>query len=327
MYHSTFGIPGHTAVVVFFVLSGYVIANATLNRPDMNAKRFIIMRLSRLHSVVVPALLLTAILLLVDRALFPETHYPFAPLRFIFTALFLQSIWSFDLSPTTNSPFWSLSYEFWYYVLFGILIFARSWKWKLALVVLCGLIAGANILLLLPIWAVGVGVYKLRGKLAIPAKWSVLGFLLAFGTLAGFVFILPECPYKIGQNQLLFSAAFLTDYLDGITIGAMILFFEQASAAIQFPLLAEKSLRWLANHSFSLYLFHFPLLLFIRALGLFKPFIWWQAALEVGLILAIIFTLSEFTESKRPLLQKWITQLWDKAAVQITGRPSIQPSV
>jgi peptidoglycan/LPS O-acetylase OafA/YrhL len=327
MYHYHVDIPGHAAVVVFFVLSGYVIASATLNRPGMTAKRFVIARLSRLYSVVVPALLLTAILLLVERVLFPESHYPFGPFRFIFTAFFLQSIWSLRLSPTINDPFWSLSYEFWYYVLFGILVFTRSWKWKAALVVLCCLIVGPNILLLLPIWALGVGIYKLRGKFSLSPHWSAFGFIVALGTTVALVFTLPDYPYKVGEYPFYFSAAFLTDSLIGLAVSARILFFEQASAAIQFPMLLEKSVRWLANHSFSLYLFHFPLLLFIRTLNIFDPFVWWQGTLEIGLILTIIFTLSEFTESKRPALQKWITLLWDKATVRFQRSPGVEPNV
>src|SRR5438270_9524015 len=51
---------GHDAVILFFVLSGYVIAWVAERRePDLRA--YAVNRLSRLYSVVVPAILLTVI--------------------------------------------------------------------------------------------------------------------------------------------------------------------------------------------------------------------------------------------------------------------------
>ena len=67
LYHGGFPLAGHVAVIVFFVLSGYVIAYSTLSRPGMSAKRYTVARLSRLYSVVGPALLLTAAFLLCER--------------------------------------------------------------------------------------------------------------------------------------------------------------------------------------------------------------------------------------------------------------------
>src|SRR5262249_22080521 len=51
----------HSAVVVFFVLSGYVIAWSTLSR-GRDARRYASARLARLYSVVIPALVLTGVL-------------------------------------------------------------------------------------------------------------------------------------------------------------------------------------------------------------------------------------------------------------------------
>lgn len=53
--------PGSDAVIVFFVLSGYVI-NYVSDRSDLTGYRYIFYRLSRLWSVAVPATLLSIIL-------------------------------------------------------------------------------------------------------------------------------------------------------------------------------------------------------------------------------------------------------------------------
>src|ERR1700748_246533 len=49
---------GHRLVMIFFVLSGYLIA-FTVEKKDKGAKQYLIDRVSRLYSVVVPALILT----------------------------------------------------------------------------------------------------------------------------------------------------------------------------------------------------------------------------------------------------------------------------
>jgi peptidoglycan/LPS O-acetylase OafA/YrhL len=55
-------LPSHLAVMVFFVLSGCVIAYTTFQRHPGDVQKYIIARLSRLYSVVIPALILTGIL-------------------------------------------------------------------------------------------------------------------------------------------------------------------------------------------------------------------------------------------------------------------------
>src|SRR4051812_44741075 len=52
---------GRTSVLVFFVLSGFVIAWVSQDK-EANLKEYAISRISRLYSVIIPAFILTAIL-------------------------------------------------------------------------------------------------------------------------------------------------------------------------------------------------------------------------------------------------------------------------
>src|SRR5206468_3939655 len=63
-----------------------------------------------------------------------------------------------NVSPGTNGPFWSLSYEFWYYIIFAAGVYFTGKK-KIAGVTCVALIAGPKILVGLPIWLMGAGVY------------------------------------------------------------------------------------------------------------------------------------------------------------------------
>lgn len=132
---------GHEAVMVFFVLSGFFISSNVLKQVNANRwswKHYLIQRGSRLWIVLAPALLFTAILDLSGLAISTNTelyngdthngviNYSIlertTPGIFFGNILFLQSI-QID-TYGSNSPLWSLSYEFWYYILFPSLFLA-----------------------------------------------------------------------------------------------------------------------------------------------------------------------------------------------------------
>ena len=80
---------GHRAVIIFFVLSGYVIAYSTL-RKAAGVRSFVLARLSRLYSVVMPALLLTGFLQILGTVLNPHFYMHLEPevsgfLRYVLT--------------------------------------------------------------------------------------------------------------------------------------------------------------------------------------------------------------------------------------------------
>src|ERR1700747_3142312 len=64
---------GFDAVLVFFVLSGFVVAYAAETK-DASVTDYALSRLSRLYSVVLPALILTVVLATVGSTLNPELH-------------------------------------------------------------------------------------------------------------------------------------------------------------------------------------------------------------------------------------------------------------
>ena len=112
---------GHSAVIIFFVLSGYVIAFTTATK-ERNAKVYWASRLSRVLSLALPAVLLTPLLDLIGESLAPalyagNTTHGLAWLRVMSSLLFLNEIWSVSIMSFSNIAYWSLNYEVWYYVL------------------------------------------------------------------------------------------------------------------------------------------------------------------------------------------------------------------
>src|SRR6188768_540785 len=137
---------GHSAVIVFFVLSGFVIQYAA-DVKERTLFDYSVARLARLYSVVLPAILLTAVCDAIgmqhNAAVYDmsrETH----PLwRMLLGVLFLTQSWG-HASLLSNEAYWSLPHEFWYYVIFAAATFLKGRQRILALVV-SGAIAGPAI--------------------------------------------------------------------------------------------------------------------------------------------------------------------------------------
>ncbi len=101
---------GHSAVIIFFVLSGFVIAYAT-DTKERHATDYWSSRMSRVWSLAVPAVLLTAVLDAIGQSIAPElyagnTTQDHTLLR-IFTSLaFLNEIWFISITSFSNIAYW-----------------------------------------------------------------------------------------------------------------------------------------------------------------------------------------------------------------------------
>ena len=173
---------GHSSVIVFFVLSGFVIAYITDTREKQFAT-YAASRISRIYSVAVPAVLLTIGLDAIGRGLYPELYgYPFDQflLRSAASLLLLNEVWFVSITSFSNVPYWSICYEMWYYVGFGLLMFLPRRPALIATALLACLL-GPKIVLLAPIWGLGVLLYRwkrLKDISASVAWWMVLGSMI-----------------------------------------------------------------------------------------------------------------------------------------------------
>src|SRR5688500_18002200 len=71
--HTAIGGFGEDAVMIFFVLSGYVISYVALEQKN-SARDYAVNRLARLYSVVIPALVLTVVFDTLGRAIEPSLY-------------------------------------------------------------------------------------------------------------------------------------------------------------------------------------------------------------------------------------------------------------
>src|SRR5579864_647020 len=122
--------------------------------------------MSRILPVSIPALFFAAGCYLIGHAFgvvdFGATHYDLLSVRSFVMPLFFLSETAYGVGPTWDQPYWSLCYEETYYALFGCAMLLRGTK-RVIWCVAIAIIAGAKILLLAPIWLVGVGLTHLGG--------------------------------------------------------------------------------------------------------------------------------------------------------------------
>jgi peptidoglycan/LPS O-acetylase OafA/YrhL len=314
---------GHASVIVFFVLSGFVIAYVT----DMKERRwqdYAASRISRVFSVVIPALILCVVLDGIGRSLWAEPYsYPFDRFiaRFVGSLLMLNEIWFVSITSFSNVPFWSITFEFWYYALFGLVMFLPRPAGAIAAAVLL-LVLGPKIALLAPLWVAGVALYRWRALQHLPLAlaWSmVVGSTAAIiGLYAAGVPDAITAAFKawIGpanHEQMTFSKFFIADYLLGLLV-----FCNFAGMRRVAPVLAPfferiaTPVRWVAGYTFTLYLLHQPLFLFwgsvIRG-DAASATTWW---LVTGATAASILAIGHLTEQRRHHLKRTLELAFDR---------------
>jgi peptidoglycan/LPS O-acetylase OafA/YrhL len=281
----------HLAVMVFFVMSGYLIGSAIFRaraEGRWSLSDYGIARLTRLWVVLLPALLLGGILDQAGQRLFadsgvyeglpsdfavlnlatPEPHFAIQSL--VANALFLQDTnvgeWVGITRFGSNGPLWSLAYEFSYYALFpALLIVAWSRTWWVRLAALCFAIGialgvGGIIVTYFSIWLFGAAIAWLpRPRFTSAALYRLTATLATAVTAVVLIAaILPAEP------------RFRWDFIAGAFFAAWIYVIASAPLAprpveVQLKREGVPALKFVADFSFSLYVLHMPLLVFLHA--------------------------------------------------------------
>lgn len=216
---------GHQSVMIFFVMSGFLVGGSVISayqKGKWSWHGYALRRLTRLWMVLIPALLLTLMWDTLGQhqapsgyqgayhAVYnsgPEQDHPadLRPATFLGNALFLQTI---DVNCYgTNGPLWSLANEFWYYLLFplllGSLFSVSGFRFQVSsfgdgLRRLTSALLAVAVLILLPwdilmgglVWLTGAAVFFLIQKdrvrrWAAQPIWLATSTLMVLGLLAG----------------------------------------------------------------------------------------------------------------------------------------------
>lgn len=317
---------GHQAVMVFFVLSGFLISSSVfsgLAAGSWSWRDYSINRLSRLYAVLIPGLLLGFIWDKSGSSLFASTGLYTQPLQgfggliaqkqltagaFAGNLFFVQTI----LCPVfgSNGPLWSLANEFWYYVLFPVGLLAligwnrgalrRAAPLTIAAIILA-IFLGREMLIGFLIWMAGCVLLVAYSKLReFPKRW-VAPYIL----VTSIVLISCLVAARLGKGQVLGA-----DLPVGLAFALFLFGILQIDFSVRsgtYPSLA----RLFAGFSYSLYVLHFPAVLFLRAW--LAPYRWrpdfWHFVFLIAIgagVLVFAWLVSLLTEDKTSALRRWM---------------------
>jgi peptidoglycan/LPS O-acetylase OafA/YrhL len=274
---------GGRAVAVFFVLSGFMMRLITKTR-EMKPRDYWVDRLSRIYSVLLPALLFTIIVNGIGR-LYHRGHFPpgaFAgalPVAlFSLTNLTFTSQWlGLNIDTPVNPVFWTLSYECSYYLLFGLIIFGRGRRNLIVFGLFC-LLMGLPIMFLFPVWLSGCVAHDLYQRLReYRSAWLVYSVCLAviaasiiafhgairlavsyLKAFSGIVWLRGVHQHLAAKNLHIFQRASPDFYFVGIPTAILMVWLLLLADRLQ-HLVPVRSLRWIrliAEGTFTLYLTH-----------------------------------------------------------------------
>ena len=333
---------GYTGVTFFFVLSGFILAH-NYHRVDFNQRdnreRFFAARLSRIYPVFLLSLLVSVPFALAQFLKMPAGLLKgFAAAGGLLAPLGLQS-WVPGASCAINCPNWSISTELFFYLLFPFLVLPLTrnpGRWFVVTLAVWASIAAVAtsawdqfgsgsimadhaqtlpVLLAqaikyfpagrLPEFMLGIVLYGVwrRTRHRIDGDWALLAFIVAATAIVAVSSRIPETLLHNGLTAVAWAPLIL------------------AAASMRDGLLCSTWAVFLGRISFSLYLFHIPVLNLLKALDkrLFASHLAHEpvAAIVLATALAIVVAaiVHRFVEepSRRPVAA-WLLARWRPTA-------------
>lgn len=304
---------GHESVIVFFVLSGFLVGRKMLLvRKRSDVLGYFIARFSRIYVVAVPALLLSWITANVTTSILGFSYYHSGPDQSCSPSL-LDVTWNLllvnkILVPTlcSNTPFWSIQNEMSYYLLFAVAFFGatltRSSRERLVcaislLAVVAFLawepIGTANTLLYSGFWLAGA-IGSLKNAKAV---WALLAVAMIY--------------VSIWLAGLRLEGQFATD----ITVGALTMACILAGHHTPIPRQVSAMGRIASDVSFSLYLVHVPVIDVLTSIAIARdtgpgtldessPTAWLLVTLYIAAALAVSSAMYWLFERRTPEIRK-----------------------
>lgn len=316
----------HQAVMIFFVLSGFFIIktiHSSILRNDWSIKTYAVKRISRLWTVLLPALLFT---LLWDKiglnffinvlpysgdmknipGIYPISHLGFS--YFFGNLLFLQTIFTHTYG--TNVALWSLANEFWYYVIFPLFYFSFFNYYKpivrvitFCLAVVISLVVGKGIMLYFPVWLLGGLSYLLIKKGNIAFLKNKFAFILLI-----IIFFIELVGTRFSYFPLIFNDYILALILSFMLYGLSLKKMNNHTF--------KKIVVNLSNVSYSTYLTHISFAALVAAF-FFRQKIAWN---YLGFIYYILICIIVFSycllmfyvfEKNTPIIKKKVLKLFN----------------
>ncbi|MES3022061.1 MAG: acyltransferase [Pseudomonadota bacterium] len=260
----------HQAVVVFFLISGWLVGGSLLNKmgqPDA-LKLYAVDRVTRLWTVLIPTFGLIVLIGMVTNTIDPArpdlgSREAYSLLSFAGNLFGLQTIAVPNFGG--NYVLWSLANESWYYLMFPLLVVGfTSGRWgkrafAAAAFALSAAVVTFPILIYLAVWLMGAAFSRIKIDCSNTLR------VLVFAVLATV-----SLYYRVkGSNDDLVPASFVQDMIFS-TVFLLFLSSMQfkPGGATRLFARAKKFANFFSEFSFTLYVVHVPLIGLLTYYGL-----------------------------------------------------------
>ena len=265
---------GNEAVIVFFVISGYLVGGAALaeflKNGDLQLSRYLLRRGARLYTVLIPALVIGAALDIIGSQLsggssvYASTLHHLSVTGFLGNLVFMQTL--FVETFGSNDALWSLTYEFFYYLVCGLFLYAlsknRSPLQRGALLLLLGGIAWLifpKILLFGTLWLLGMAIRVMPLRRTLPLPIAIGQFLVILVAIR--LFFEWEWHAQLLAHYAVSALAALSFAVLVASLQARPMHDSHAMPA----LVRHPFNKFAADFSYTLYATHFPFIMFVIA--------------------------------------------------------------
>ncbi|CAG7632408.1 acyltransferase family protein [Paenibacillus allorhizosphaerae] len=319
---------GYEFVMLFFVLSGFFISASVLKAirsGTFSWKTYLINRFTRLWLVLISALILTSIWAQTQLLIYPQSDYFTDNMKwsdFAGNLFFLQGI--FFPNYGGNLPLWSLSYEFWYYMLFPCLVLTFVSRTRLSkilygcITVGMSIMLGQAIMMYFLIWLLGA-LLVLLPQIRIRKEWLFRLGVPVTAALSGLVMLADKA--LLHQSDADLVQRFVPQLAVSICFASLIyVILHSCNEPKSVNTKVFNVHTFLAGFSYTLYLTHYPVINFLRVSigdgrwGTWQPDLW-HVCLGVLLAMAIIvyaWIVSTFTEAHTSTVRAWLTKVLNK---------------
>lgn len=281
--HSLIGIIGLIAqfsVMVFFVLSGFLISNSiskllTSTSYSSLPKFFLFSiyfkkRVNRIYPPLIFSLFFTFIIYLIFKFTYNSSGFFLYNYNFVARDGVLLDFQSFIVSffflngfivnnISSNASLWSLPYEFWYYIILGVvLIFFSRLSFFIGLIILFSLsVFKISFFIYFLVWLSGCIIAIIHNNNRSISTY----FFYVFALLLTITFAL-SCFYILSSfdanhpSDLPGKIIVLFNFFSGLSFSLLLYFLIKRNFSINIPFLINSS-----HYSYTLYLIHFPVIL------------------------------------------------------------------
>ncbi|MGN6647192.1 MAG: acyltransferase family protein [Cytophaga sp.] len=269
---------GQEAVIVFFVLSGFVIYYSVSTKKAISVKTYLIARIVRIYPVFFVSIIITylcSIVLAKELIAFPVKS-------FLLNTCMLQDFAAgkpgIVITPFLgNTPLWSLSYEWWFYMLFIPLFFYVDKQNRYLIVLIISILGIAGYVLFpnqISLWAMYFIIWWLGVEAADYIVYNeyesynririLIGVIIFFLIIFSVIFLKTYTvsgKVELGMYPLLFIRHF------SIAIFIVMLMLKMRWYIVNSTISSKNWMVQVAPYTYAIYIIHYPILVMFVMLG------------------------------------------------------------